>query len=80
MAKATGARDGHGRCLHLLASHQQPCGLSRDYGEDQVLETGIRDRNGQCDGKRLQGLPSVEINQPTGAWPSVQMNDVNSLR
>jgi hypothetical protein len=52
MAKTTEARNGPGRCLRLLASHRQPCGLSSHYGEDQVLETRIRNRNGQFDGKR----------------------------
>lgn len=63
MAKATGARDGPGRCLRLLASHRQPCGLSRHYGEDQVLETGIRNRNGQFDDKRQMS--------PTGGFRQI---------
>ncbi|KAF0172799.1 MAG: hypothetical protein FD162_2076 [Rhodobacteraceae bacterium] len=62
MAKGTGSREGAGRCSRLLASHQQPCGVSRKYSEDQLLKTGIRDRNGQFDGQR-QKLTSKS---PTG--------------
>lgn len=52
MAKGTGSREGSSRCSRLLADHQQPCGVSRNYSEDQLLKTGIRDRNGQFDGQR----------------------------
>ena len=47
MAKGTAARDGTGRCSRPLASHQQPCGVTRNYREEQLLKTGIRDRQGQ---------------------------------
>jgi hypothetical protein len=65
MAKGREARNGPGRCLRLLASHQRPCSFSRNYGEDQLLKTGIRDRNSQFESER-QKLTSKSPNGSYG--------------
>lgn len=69
MAKGTGSRDGPGRCLRLLATHQQPCGISRHYSDGELLKTGIRARKGQFEGEGQE----LTAKSPTGSFGPIAL-------